>query len=127
MPVGRQVLSPSKVAAGQRDKPVQIQSKTDSSASSGFPVEGWPTLATVYMSREDVRADERAAAGMDTAFVETQWQMPYMAAMDPELVDVPATKRLVYRNRVYNIRAAALMDRRQGIELLTLAGVMVNP
>ena len=63
------------------------------------------------------------AAGMDTAFATTIWHSPYAPELDPELVDVPSTKRLSYKGRVYNIRSASLMDRRAGVELMTLVQV----
>ena len=116
-------LSKLKLAAGQRDKHVTIETRTAAQANSGYPTDTWATLARAYMSREDARADERVMASMDSAYVETRWQMLYMEAMDPEIVDVPATKRLRYRDRYYNILAASLMDQRMGIELLTLAQV----
>jgi head-tail adaptor len=123
VPVGRSVLGKARHTAGVRNKSVTIQTKTGSQGDSGFPTDTWADLATVMMSREDRTGDERVMASMDSAFVETDWQMPYLAAMDPELVDVPATKRLSYKGRIYNIRAAVLLDRREAIELLTLVQV----
>lgn len=125
MPIGRSILTGKpKLDAGQRDKLVTVQTKVDAISDSGFPTDGtWTNLAKLYMSREDVRADERMAAGMDSAFTETLWHGPYVSTLDPEVIDVPSTKRLVYKGRVYNIRAASLMERRTGIEYLTLAQV----
>ena len=125
MPVGRTVLTGQpRMAAGMRDRLVTVETKTDTTDDSGFPSDGtWSTLTTVYMSRRDVTADERMAAGMDTAFANTVWHSPYLADLDPELVDVPSTKRLSYKGRVYNIRAASLLDRRAGVELMTLVQV----
>ena len=125
MPVGRGVLqSEARISAGQRDKWVTIQTKADSVSADGFPADAtWSDLITIFMSRHDVRADERAAAGMDSAYTETVWDSAYDARLDPEVVDVPSTKRLVYRGRVYNIRSASLLERRAGIEYVTLAQV----
>jgi hypothetical protein len=77
------------------------------------------------MNRLDVRADERFAANQPGAFLETTWQMPYRSDMDPDLVDVPTARRLVYLQRVYDIKAASSVGR-EGIELLTLAGSKVG-
>lgn len=109
------------VGAGQRDKLVTIESRTNDSADSGFPTETWATLTSVYMSREDSRADERIVAAHESAFIQTRWQMVYMESMDPESVNVPAERRLRYRGRIYDILAASLLERRIGIELETLA------
>ena len=47
--------------------------------------------------------------------------MSYIASMDPELVDVPKLRRLVYQGRTYEIVHAAMIGRREGIEFLTIA------
>lgn len=111
----------NKLAAGYRDKLVTIQERTNDSADSGFPTEQWATLARAYMSREDARSDERVIAANESAFIETRWTMLYMETMDPETVNVPSERRLIYRERTYDILAASLMDQRAGIELLTVA------
>lgn len=125
MPVGRSVLQgQARNAAGQRDKWVTVQTKTPATATSGYPKNAtWVDSTTLFMSRHDVRADERAAAGLESAFAETIWHAPYVESLDPEVVDVPATKRLVYKGRTYNIRSASLLDRKTGIEFVTLAQV----
>jgi head-tail adaptor len=122
MPIGRSVLTGKPmIAAGQRDKYVTIEQMTES-APNGFPVETWTELAQEWMSRRDLRAYERFAGGQESAFAEAQWQMAYRSDMDPELEDVPKTRRLVYRGRTHDIVTASLIGREHGIELLTLAG-----
>lgn len=108
--------------AARRTHAVLIQTLTPPTGGS-YPVDVWTTLATVFMSRVPLRADERFAANQDTAYVEMRWQMPYVPEMDPDIVDVPATKRLTYRGRDYDIQEAVLLDRRVGIELVTRAKV----
>lgn len=122
---GAAVLSGSarRIAAGRRDTSVTIQHLTEPTTGSGYPVETWVTHSPkVLMSRLDVRADEHFDASQNSAFVETIWQMPYLKTMDPDLVDVPKTRRLVVSGRVYDIRTATAIGRKRGIELLTLAG-----
>lgn len=122
MPIGRSVLAGKpRDASGQRDHLVLIQQKPALPTGGGFPVENWTTLASEYMSRLDLRADERLAGARESAFSETQWHMAYRADMDPEMVDVPNTRQLVDRGRVYNIQTASIIGHRQGIELITLA------
>ena len=112
----------SRVAAGLRDKLVTIQQRTAGVSTSQMPIETWTTLATTYMSRQDSLADEQFRMGAEGTWTQTQWHLPYRADMDPELVDVPKDRRVVWSGTIFNIRAAALMDRRKGIELITLAG-----
>jgi head-tail adaptor len=123
MPSGRPVLAgPSQVPAGRRDRYVRIEQMTQTAGSSQFPVESWTTLTHEYMARRDLRADERFAAAQASAFAETQWHLEYRADMDPEVVDVPKTRRLVYGGRIFDIASASMIGWKQGIELVTLAG-----
>ena len=124
MPVGRPIgVGKPRHAAGQRDKRVTIEQRTEPSppgTTSGFPSETWAELATVWMSKKDVRSDERFAAGQETAYFETTWFSEYRSDMDPDLVDVTATRRLVFHGRIFDIRAASQVGRQQGIEYTTL-------
>lgn len=124
MAVGRQVLQgrPA-LAAGQRDHSVAIEQRPATIAGGGYPVETWTALETVWMSRKDVTADERFAAGQSSAYAGTIWVMAYRADMDPELVDVPKVRRLSYGGRMYDIVAASILGRKNGVELLTLVKV----
>jgi hypothetical protein len=51
--------------------------------------------------------------------------MYYRADMDPDLVDVPKARRLVFGGRVHDIAAAQHLGRREGIELSTKATTQV--
>ena len=120
---GASVLTGSqRYASGRRDAAVTIQRLTEGVGASGAPTEAWTTLARVQMNRLDVRADEHFTANQESAFVNTIWQMPYMADMDPDAVDVQKSRRLVYSGRSFDIRAAVNIGRMKGIELHTLAG-----
>lgn len=122
MPFGRPVLQGKpQVAAGKRTRLVTIQQVTDGTDSSGFPVETWTTLDTEYMSRADLRGNEDFRSNQTTAFAETQWHMRWREDMDPEVVDVPKTRRLLVEGRVYDILSASNLEYRIGIELMTLA------
>ena len=121
MPITR---SRDMLASGARDRQVTIQQSTDSPGGS-FPKPVWSDLMTAWMSRRELRADERFAANQESAFSESLWTMPYHADMDPEAVDVPKKRRLRYLGRTYNIRGATLLDNRMGIELVTLAQASV--
>ena len=116
------------IDTGQRDKHVTIQQLTESRGSSGFPVESWTTLVSVFMAREDVGGDvssrrERFVADQQMAIADTRWTLLFRDDMDPEAIDVPKTRRLLYRGRPYNITAARPVGRRDAIELLTQSSV----
>ena len=114
----------ARLAAGQRDKLVQIQQGTEGPSGSGRPVVTWTALgAPVYMSQIATLGDERFAASQESAWGQSQWFMAYQKNMDPELVDVPGKRRLNYKGRTFDIQAASLMERRMGILLITLAKV----
>jgi SPP1 family predicted phage head-tail adaptor len=124
MPVGRQVLQGRAAeAAGQRDKYVLIEQGITAKGPSGFPVETWTALGYAWMSRKDVTADERFAAGQESAFAGTIWVMPYQSNMDPESLNVPKVRRLSFKGRIYDIIAATAVGRQRSIEMLTLAKV----
>lgn len=126
MPVGRAVLGgKSRAASGRRDKLVTIEQRTVPT-EGGYPGDTWETLRSVRMSRLDLRADERYASAQDSAYKETQWHGPYTADMDPDAIDVPANRRLLYADRIYNIRSASMIGNKQGIEYITLVQTRVD-
>lgn len=112
------------IETGQRDKLVTIQQLTESRGASGFPVESWTTLAAgVFMAREDADGAERFDADQRQAVADVCWTMLFRDDMDPESVDVPKQRRLLYRGRTYNIISARPLGRRDSIELRTEASV----
>lgn len=121
----RPVLAPrSKLSSGQRDHEVRIEQLAASVGSTRYPVETWTTLVAVeWMARSEMRANERFVAKQESAVTETTWEMEYRADMDPDLVNVPGTRRLVCLGRTYNIIAATTIGPKRGIELLTVAKV----
>ncbi len=109
--------------AGARDRWVTIQTRPpEAVGQSGFPTDApWSDLATVAMAREDVEAGERERGAQELAVSYTQWAMPYMPEMDPELVDVQKLRRLVFAGRQFDIIGASPIGRAQGIAILTEA------
>lgn len=108
--------------SGERDRVVTIEQMDDAQSTSKIPIERWTTLAsTVWMRKLDAKASERVKADQVAAYYETQWEMGYWPEMDPELVDVAKTRRLVYLGRVHLIVGADLIGRREGIELRTIS------
>lgn len=114
----------TRVSSGQRDREVVVQALTESIASSGFPIESWATLRTVKAQKLDMtdnRWRERFISNQNSAPADTRWSLPYSADYDPELVDVSKVRRLVYRGRTYDIIAALMVGRREGVEFATLS------
>jgi SPP1 family predicted phage head-tail adaptor len=109
------------IDAGERDRQVTLQELTESVGTSRFPVEAWSTLATVFARREDIGGRERFTMNQTSAPFDCKWEIPYLTDMDPDEIDVPKKRRLVYKSRTYDIVAAAMIGRYEGIELLTLA------
>lgn len=115
-------LGSSRVDAGARDKRVSIQRLTDTIGSSGMPVEDWTTLSAIALdaSRVEVSGKETFGANQTSAPYETLWGIEYRADMDPDLLDIPKTRRLVYLGRTHDILAARIVGNKDGIELETL-------
>lgn len=114
----------ARLAAGQRDKRVQIEQGIPGVGETGRPIVTWTALGQpVYMSQIATLGDERFAASQESAWGQSQWFMPYQRNMDPERIDVPGKRRLTYQGRTFDIQAASLMEGRRGIVLITLAKV----
>lgn len=113
-------------SSGERDRLITIQEPTEGRATSGFPTEDpWVDLDEVMASYMPLGGRERFAANQTSAPFDTQWQIAYRADMDPDLVDVPKVRRLVYAGRVHDIVSAAVVGRRRGVELNTVSGGLV--
>ena len=115
---GREQLEP-----GERDWIVTIQQLTqpDQADDSGAPIENWTTLVSAMpAAKYDISGRERFTAEQLSAAYDTRWEMNYRLDMDPELVNIAKTRRLVHRGRVHDIVAASMIGRREGLELLTL-------
>ena len=113
---------------GARDRAVTIQSRPSADAveTSGFPKDTWSDLATnIFMSKREANARERFTANQLSASFDAVFEMGYRDDMDPELVDVPKLRRLIYQGRVYDIVAANPINRREGVELFTLASTRI--
>lgn len=112
---------------GERNRAVTVQQLEDAVPNSKFPTERWTTLVTpVWMRKLDARAGETQKVQQVSAAFDTQWEMGYRDDMDPDRVDVPKKRRLVYQGRTFQIVAASQIGQREGIELLTVAGSKVS-
>ena len=114
------------IDSGECDRRVIVQQLAESAGTSSFPKETWTTLATIWLKKDDIRGEERFKADQMSAKYDTRWEMHgYRSDLDPELVDVPKKRRIVYQGRTYHIVAASQIGRRAGIEFLTLAASKV--
>lgn len=109
-------------SAGERDAYVTIQQIAQSSEDdSSFPMEDPTELTKTWMQKIDVRGSERFAAGQLSSPFDTIWRMDYRPDMDPDVIDVPKTRRLIHKGRTYDIVRAGFAAPRMVIELETLA------
>lgn len=112
--------------AGERDRIITIQTCTDSEDGSGMPIETWTTLqgcAQIFASKNEPRGEEKYGPDQLSASSVTRWEMAYRADMDPDLVNVPKVRRVLYQGRVHDIIEASEIGRKEGVELITLAKV----
>lgn len=110
------------INAGTLVHDVTIQQLTETrGATSKAPVESWTTLAHAWMARQAERGSEAFKAMQLSGASATQWTMRYVASMDPDLVDVAKTRRLLYQGRAYDIVSVEPMDRKVGLVLRTIA------
>lgn len=120
-----QPLIPS---TGDRRWHVRIDQLTTTSGPSGAPVQGWTVLAYEWMAKSDLQGTERLTADQIAAGTVTRWVLPWRPTMDPDTVDVPATRRLQFKARTYDIQSAQTIARLPvWIELLTVAASQVAP
>lgn len=115
----------SPLEAGERDKIVTIQCLTEAVGPSRFPKDDWTTLPsfTMFASKRDLGSRERFAAAQLSTPADVRWEINYREDMDPDLIDVPKKRRLLYKGRAYDIVSASQIGRNEGIELLTLSKV----
>lgn len=116
---------------GHRDRLITIEqrSATDAVDSEGAPTPdtaGWTTLVSeMPASKQHIQGRERFVSDQESARFDTRWEINYRTDMDPELVDVQKLRRIIHNGRTYDIVDASEIGRREGIELLTLAGSKV--
>lgn len=121
MAVRRQLGSTAPTHSGMRDVPVTVQRRRSvgHTEPSGFPVSEWVPMADVFMAREDLAGKEEDRPGQRFTYGSTRWEMPYRPDMDPDIVNVPAERRLVYHGVVFDIEAATAVGRQRTIALFT--------
>ena len=111
---------------GKADRWITIQQRStaDQADSSGTPNEvgEWTTLTGSYAEKIVIGGRERFTAEQRSAPYDTRWRIGYRSDMDPELHDIAKIRRLTYQSRIYDIVDAQLIGRREGVDVMTLAG-----
>jgi|SRR5688572_5586403 len=100
---------------GTRRAKVTVEHRVEN-GGGGFPIETWQPLATLWMQKVDLIGNEAFRADQMSARYDVRFIGPYARTLDPEVVDVPATHRLQYRGRVYDIVTAQLVGHFEGVE-----------
>jgi head-tail adaptor len=115
------------VPTGHRKWYVQIDALVETIDESGTPVVSWSALAFDWMEKRGLNATERYMSDQIAARFYTRWVMPFRLTMDPDTLDIPKTRRLVYQGRAYDIERAQILDLlEQQIELVTVAATDVE-
>lgn len=115
------------LGSGARDRQVTIQQLIESKGASNAPVESWTDLlVNIWAGKKETRGLERFVADQVSAPFDAKWEIAYVPSMDPDLIDVPKTRRMIYKGRVHDIVHADEIGRRQAIELLTLSGGLLT-
>jgi head-tail adaptor len=104
---------------GERNRYVTIQQATDTTGATGYPTETWTLLATFFAARYDQTGLERWKAEQEEGTQIVRWELPFVASMDPESVNVVKNRRVIYNGMVFDILASSLIGMREGIELIT--------
>jgi len=112
--------------SGTRDRWITVQGMTESVGASRRPVESWDTLFQVWAMKTDAGGRERLVADQLSAPYDTRWELPYAAALDPELVDVRKHRRIVVNGRIHDIVSAQEIGRKRGVQVMTLAGGLLT-
>lgn len=112
----------TKVAIGQRHHEITIQMFIDTTTDSGYPIEDFVNLATLFAAREPLMTQgsaERFNAEQVSARSFDRWTMPYLAAIDPDVQQV-AKMRLLHLGFAYDIVEAHTINMRAEIVMTTM-------
>lgn len=96
--------------AGELDRRITIESRTESRSTTGAATYTWATLATVWAKVKPVRGQEYFAASQVNAQVDAIFTIRYRA-------DITRTMRISYGGEYYDIQDIAELGRGEGLEL----------
>lgn len=102
--------------AGRLDRRVTLQRRTVTRGSTGQEVETWADERRIWMSKRDVKASERFTGDQLVAEVDTIFTARALAVSDVS----PETHRLVYDDRIFELKGLREIGRRGWQELFAL-------
>jgi SPP1 family predicted phage head-tail adaptor len=99
--------------AGRRDRPVQLQTRTESTGPTGQVLEGWSPLTTVWATVEVLAGDESwdGAAAQRTAMQRVTFTIRWRPGLSPR------GTRVVWEGREYDVKNVAEVGRQDALAL----------
>ena len=97
--------------AGELDRRVTIEYKTEAPDTSGQPIETWKTLFETWATVRPLRGDERYMSEQTVASADTQFRIRFRA-------DITPLNRINYDGRIYDITGVIELGRTEGLEIL---------
>lgn len=111
--------------AGNLDRKVSIQEKTETRDAAGQPIETWEQIGVPRSAqRLPVSGSERFTADQFIAREQVEWRVRWSA----DLADLNALHRVVYPvttsgtvpdSRIYDVMAVHEIGRREGLRIVT--------
>ena len=119
--------SADRLQSGKRDRLVTIQQLTAGvDPESGEPTETWTTLVSqMWASKTNRSGDETFKSDQESARFDCEWEINWREDMNPDTLDLPKVRRLLFGTRVHDIVEAVEVGRRAGLCLYTLASAQV--
>lgn len=102
--------------AGQLDRRITIEQRTDSRSGTGASNAAWSTVATVWARVSHGGGRERDGAVLDRATGEVTFRIRHRTGLNP-------TMRIVWESRYYDIAHIAEVGRREGLDIRATAQV----
>lgn len=109
--------------AGQLDRMITLQRKTETYSPSGAPIEAWSDIAyRRHAKYRPVRGDERFGA----QYVAKE-QVEFTIRYSPDVADISPLDRIVYparqdtnppENTIFDIMAVHELGRREGLRIM---------
>ncbi len=104
--------------AGRKDRRIDIQIRSTSTSNTGAKVESWTLYREVWAQVTPMDGREMFSADQITSEVDTEFKIDYIGALKP------ATFRIKYVGKIYDIRYVAEVGRREAMTVLAkLQGV----
>ena len=116
-----------RLQSGKRDRLVTIQQLTEGvDPESGEPTETWTTLVSqMWASQRKTSGAEAFKSDQESARFDCEWEINWREDMNPDTLDIPKVRRILFGTRVHDIVEAVEVGRRAGLCLYTLASAQV--